>query len=167
MRILAGDTTTVLWEVNMKLPKEKQFTNLFQMREKTFRKGHKQVCMFCKVEGMTTINRIKFRNPIQSYLTTKNIWIKPDYYSTKVVSSPGYITLVHPCSTNKTDFLNELKAMLEQTKIDDKDKVVATWKSGKGLSQTDYGNIIPPFYLETSLRKWGDLQVEVLSLNCS
>ena len=162
MQILTGNREKVLWEINTPLPEGSQFAELFRLREQTFRKGHKKATIYCTIEGSQTINRLKFREPLKSYLRQQNIWIKPDLYATKVVSSPGFLTLVHPRITNKTELTAERQSQLSQTRIDETDEVVKKWKQSKLLFSDDYRTPTPNFHLETSLRKWGEIQVEVI-----
>lgn len=142
MRILTGDRITVLWELNSSLPEESKFTELFFMRKQTFRKGHKKVTIYCTVESSRTINSIKFTDPLKSFLAMHNIWIKPDFYATKVVSSPGFMTLIHPRITNKPDLVHELTDVLSQTKVDKTEEEFCKWKSRNSWRIPEFEN--PP-----------------------
>ena len=112
VRILSNDTTTVIWEPEGILPESDQFRTLFYMREQTFRKGNAKVTIYCVVESQSTMNRMKFSDPVKTILLNTNTWIKPDFYSTKVVGSPGFFTLAHPKLTHKQDFIKDLQSAL-------------------------------------------------------
>ena len=167
IRILTGNKTTIIWEHNMQLPESDQFIDLFSMQEQVFRKGHKKISLYCTIESARPINQLKFREPLKSYLVQNDIWIKPDLYATKVVSSPGFMTLAHPRITNKTEYTIELEESLSQTKLEENEEVVQEWKKHNPRKQTENGSFVPKFHLETSLRKWGVIHVEVISIHCS
>ncbi len=167
MRILNGRKDQVLWEKDMNLPEETQFVELFSMREQTFRRGHKKISIYCTVESTQTINRLKFKDPLQTYLSSKNVWIKPDLYATKAVSSPGFLTLLHPRITNKKELMEDMKRILSQTKVSqEEDQVIHQWQQAHSYIPTEGATLVPPFHLETSLRKWGEIKVEVISVYC-
>ena len=136
-------------------------------REQTFRKGNKKVTIFCTIESTHTINSIKFTDPMKEYLVNHNIWIKPDLYATKVVSSPGFMTLIHPRLTNKANLIKELTNVLQQTKVDNTDEICRAWRDRNPWKIPEFGTPTPTFHLETTLRKWGDIKVEVISIHCS
>ena len=95
-----------------------------------------------------------------------NIWVKPDYYDTNVVSSPGYITMLHPQITNKTKLVEELRKTLIQIQLEDNEQELDEMITSKSSAYSMTGSKIPKFHLETSLRKWGNVSVEVLSVKC-
>ncbi len=168
IRILCTtDDTKVLWDIHSHLPEDQDFQQAFQMREQQFRKGTTKVTIYCIVDSAFPIKRIKFTNPFRSFLTEENIWIKTDYYSTKVVSSPGFFTLKHPRITNKGDFVQQVTGSLNSIVIDRQEKVVQEWYSKYGSTETEQSTLVPKFHVETNLRKWGKNQAEVLSVHCS
>jgi len=94
--------------------------------------------------------------------------VKPDFYSTKVVHSPGFITLVHPQITNKQEYKEQLRKVMHTIKINDNDPVIKKWKQDKDvMEEEEEGTQVPPFHLETSTRKWGRIQTKVLTVHCS
>ena len=113
------------------------------------------------------VNRIKFTEPVKSFLLENNIWIKPDYYSTSTVSSPGFFTLIHPKLTNKVELVKDITAALKSTKNDPTEPLFLDWCARSGLDNTDREIPVPRFHVENSTRKWGNIQVEVLSLYCT
>ena len=167
IRVLDSKNRQVLWEPEGQLPETDIFTTVFRMREQNFRQGNKKVTIYAIVEGQYTINKLKFRNPLQGYLLEKNVWIKPDYYSTQIVSSPGYITLLHPKLTNKESLIKTIKENLETIMVDESEEVVKNWKRYQAGRTSDIPQAVPDFHLETTQKKWGQLQAEVLSLHCS
>jgi len=168
IRILrTSDDTTVLWDIHSHLPEDQVFQKAFQMREQQFRKGTTKVTIYCIVDSAFPINRIKFTNPFRSFLTEENIWIKTDYYSTKVVSSPGFFTLKHPRITNKGEFVQQVTDILKSIVVDKQEQVVQEWYSKYDATDTEQQTIVPKFHVETNLRKWGENQAEVLSVHCS
>ena len=165
LRILNTEKSTILWESNGALPIEDQFQAQFKMREQTYRSGNTKITLFCVIESINTINRMKYTEPIKTYIFNNNIWIRPDFYSTNVVSSPGFITLVHPKVTNKMDFKKELEETFKRTTIDSEDDAVIKWMQNKGITKYDGDTPIPKFHLETSIKKWGSIHTEVLSVH--
>ncbi len=166
VRIFSSENKTLLWDSSGEILAESDFQDQFQVRVQTFRKGNMKATIYCTVESKHTINRMKFTDPLKSYIQEKNIWVKPDYYSTKVVSSPGFLTLLHPKMTNKKETVKSICASLTQIKIDPNDPVVTEWNNHAN-HVTDTLPVIPPFHLETSTRKWGNIHTEVISVHCS
>lgn len=167
LRVLHSGQNTLLWDSSTHLPKDERFYESFHMKKQTYRKGNSKVTIYCVVEGNYTINKLKFSDPLQNYLWKHNVWIKPDFYSTKTVGSPGYITLIHPKWTDKSQLARDISDALSITQLDNDDDIVAQWRK-KYASLTDYGTtLVPNFHIETTVKKWGQLQVEVLSMYCS
>ena len=166
VRILGNDTTTVIWEPERILPESDQFRTLFNMREQTFRKGNAKVTIYCIVESQSTINRMKFSDPVKTILLNTNTWIKPDFYSTKVVASPEFFTLVHPKLTRKQDFIKDIQSALSSLAVDNDETVVQEWKNKNPDKHKEGTHYIPKFHIETNLKKWGKIQAEVLNVQC-
>ena len=166
IRVYGSTNKEVLWELNGSLPEDDNFRTLFGMREQHFRKGNSKVTIYCTVESCYPINKIKFTDPLKSVLYENNIWLKPDFYSTKIVSSPGFFTLLHPRLTNKEFLVKNIQRSLQSTKLDDEEPIVREWNQ---RTRNDLGKeqSIPQFHIETTLKKWGPLQVEVLSIHCA
>ena len=167
LRLLDHTTEKVIWETGQALPEKEDFHTAFQTREQSFRTGNKKVSVYCVVEAMSTINRMKYAEPTKSYIFEHNIWIKPDFYFTKVVSSPGFFTLVHPKWTNKIDFTEQIKTVLQTTEINVDEFIVVEWRKQKGYENHEGNIIVPNFHMETTTRKWGGLQTDVLSVQCA
>ena len=100
-------------------------------------------------------------------MTVKNVWIKPDFYSTKTVSSPGFFTMIHPKMTHKQEYINYLQKIMLHTEVEDKEQSCqqCTKEGDRPKDQTE--QMIPKFHLENNMRKWGNIHVEVLSIYCS
>ena len=156
-----------IWQENMPLPEDEEFVNKFQLREQTFRKGNLKAMIYCVVESSYTINRLKYMDSLKEHIFENNIWIKPDYYSTKTVSSPGFFTLLHPRFTNKAQLVLDLKKAISQIKVNKDDEDVREWYEKRNVSLHEENNLIPQFHVETSLRKWGKIHVETIIVQCS
>ena len=91
----------MLWEPDIQLTEVNQFEENFQSREYNYQKGNKTAIVHCIIESQYTINKLKFMEPVCTHILEHNIWVKPGFYLTKVVHSPGFITLVHPQITHK------------------------------------------------------------------
>ena len=127
MRVNNNEHTVQLWEVNGHLCEEDDFVPFFKMREQTFRNGNKKVTVYFTVESTYTINNIKFRDPVKSFLLNNNIWVRPDFYSTKTVSSPGFFTMIHPRITNKQKYGELLRRELSRLDIKEDEEIVQEW----------------------------------------
>ncbi len=167
LKVHNNDRTEVIWEDSKVLSEDDTFIQQFNMREQTFRNGNKKVTLYCTLESYHNINRLKFMEPVKSFITDNNIWIKPDFYSTNLVSSPGFFTMVHQKMTNKQVYVKSLRTILFQIEEEGNNQ------TEQGLSRKPHHNEgssrkhIPSFHLETNVRKWGDLKVEVLGVYCS
>jgi len=167
-RVLQTGHNEVLWETEWDMPENKDFQEKFQMREQSFRTGNKKVTIYCVIESSYTINRLKYMDTMRQYLTEKNVWIKPDFYSTKVVSSPGFMIHVHPKLTNKPQLIHELKMAMATVAVDNTEEVVKKWKSLRNIPLDRKTEVlIPRFHVEITNRKWGDVQAEVINVQSS
>ena len=97
--------------------------------------------------------------PLNSHIMTKNIWIKPDFYSTRIVSSPGFFTLIHPNLMNKVDTIRDLMKSIQKTEINNEEQVVKEWKTNRGL-ESSVDVKVPNFHLENTTKKWGRIKTE-------
>ncbi len=167
MKVYNNERTVLLWEVHGHLCEEDEFVSYFKMREQNFRNGNMKVTVYFTVESNYTINSMKFRDPVKNFLLTNNIWVKPDFYSTKTVSSPGFFTMIHPRITNKQKCGELLRRELSKLDINEGDEIVQEWIQRKNGTGTNLSDNIPQFHLESGIRKWGDIKVEVLTLYCS
>ena len=113
------------------------------------------------------MNKLKYTAPLRQYIFDRNIWIKPDLYLTKTVGSPGFITLLHPKLTNKPQLTSDLKEMLKQIDLCETDEDVREWYKRNNIAVNQTEVPVPPFHVETNLRKWGEIHVEVITIQCS
>ncbi len=167
LRVLQTDKKINLWEDKMKLPEDAEFIEKFKLKEQTFRKGSKKITIHCVVESRLTINNIKHSEPLRTYIFEKNIWIKPDYYMARTIGSPGFLTLIQPKLTNKLQLVQEIESTLSQLNISIEDTEVKEWYNRNKIEVTTSAVPIPTFHLETNLRKWGDIQTEVITVQRS
>ena len=167
VKVLDTKTQKIIWEENLELPEGTKFAEVFNLREQSFRTGNRKVTLYCTLESAITINKLKYLEPMKSFIMHKNIWVKPDWYSAKVVNSPGFFVLLHPKITNKGEMVKEIKAALQKTDIDDEEQAVKEWKQNNSASERAAENCLPQFHLETSSKKWGGIQCEVLSIHCT
>ena len=167
LKVYNNDRTELVWDDGKILSEDEKFVQQFRMREQTFRNGNKKVTLHCTLETLHNINRIKFMEPVKSYITEHNIWLKPDYYSTKLVSSPGFFTMVHHKLTYKQDYAQSINNILSQIEVDGEDEAVQVWCRRTGQSDEISTKNIPSFHIENSVRKWGGLKVDILGVYCS
>ena len=167
IRILENGTKKLLWEQTIELEEGEAFVDSFRMRDQTFRNGNKKVTLYCTIESFNTINKLKYMEPLNSHIMGQNIWIKPDFYSTKIVSSPGFFISLHPKITNKQMYTKELSEIIGQMEIDPLEEVVNDWYTMKQHTVQNKQAMVPNFHLETSIRKWGGLKTEVVRVLCA
>lgn len=122
IRLFSSNDNKLLWEVNSTIVENEEFESKFQMRQQNFRNGNTKVTLHGIVESQYKINKMKFTDPLKSLLLEKNIWIKPDFYSTKVVSSPGFFTTIHPKLTNKQTYADYLTKAMKETILDENEE---------------------------------------------
>ncbi len=167
LRILDVNKQVVLFERGISLPEGEDFATLMKTRNQTFRKGNSKVTIFFVVESTLSIQKLKYMDPIKTFIFDNNIWVKPDFFDTKIESSPGYFTLLHPKITNKMDYKEILMHAIHKITIDTNDEAVRNWYESNSivLNETDIN--IPTFQLEPGIKKWGKIQTEVLRVTCS
>ncbi len=166
LQVYDTTSTKLLWEIGVEIIEDEQFVECFNMREQTFRNQNKKVTVYCTIVSSHNINRLKYSDPLKSFIMNNNVWIKPDFYSTKYVSSPGFFTLVHPKLTNKPDYTRDLINVLTNMEKNEDDAVVQEWMQ-KFRVEVATDLLVPKFHLETTVKKWGKVRVEVLSVYCS
>ena len=167
LKVNSTSCETKEWENTKNLPENEDFNQHFQVREFTYRKLRK-VLVHLKLVTSVPIHKIKYVNPVKEYIFQNNVWIKTDYFNTKIESSPGIITMVNPKLINRDDYNSELKADLEkaQQKLVQMENTDGNGtKLGESNESTGGERSIPQFQLESSVKKWGGINVEVLRIN--
>ena len=127
IKIYTMEKNQLLWDMDCLFVNMEFVQEHCRLREQVFCKGSKKVTLFCIVESKHTMNQLKYIEIVREYIFHHNIWIKPDFYSSQVVSFPGFLTLVHPKITNKVELTRELLAALTSTWINDSESVVKEW----------------------------------------
>ena len=169
LKIKSAADDTVEWTVITELPEDGDFSTHFKVNEFSFRKMRKVVVYMTLVTKLH-INRIKYSEQVKEHLFSNNIWFKPDRFENKVESSPGVITMIHPKLINRDDYKEELKDLLQSVLPDfnEQDNTADTKLVAKEKAKTTGRRTgIPTFFLETSVKKWRDLSVEVVRINCA
>ena len=154
------------WDSLENVPEDTEFNDSFKVQDFTYRKLRKVVAHMTLITTLH-VNQIKYRENVKEHLFQNNIWFKPDRFDTKIESSPGIIIMLHPKLINRDDFKEEVTSALTEA--------VVTLEEGTAMDEeNDSGTIdgqklnknrVPSFYLETSVKKWRDLKVEVLRIN--
>ena len=152
------------------LPEDESFNGHFTLKELTFRKSRK-VLVHMTLITQQPINRIKYITEVRDFVFEKNIWMKTDRYKTKLESSPGYITMIHPKLLNREQYALEiteiLMLLIEKKNTKYKDTIESERRKRDQMSQGYEQRYIPNFHLETSTKKWGQIQTEALRINCA
>ena len=151
IKITNTEQYLVIYEEGGDLIEDKEFKKQFKVRNLTFRKGTQKILSYFTIESTESINRLKFTRPLKHYLLENNICLKPDLFLTKVESSPGFFTLVHPQMTNKEDFKKEIETALSATRIGTTNETVKRWIQNKKIEDLKNKKGIPLFHIENSL----------------
>ena len=169
LKIKSATDEKAEWTNVTDLPEDVEFSTHFKVQDFSFRKMRK-VVVYMTLVTRIHINRIKYGEKVKEHLFTNNIWFKPDRFETKVESSPGVITMIHPKLINRDEYKNELQHLLKVALQDFNTKDNAA-ETEIEVHDTDNAKVhrkeIPTFFLETSVKKWRDLSVEVVRINCA
>jgi len=112
IKIKSASEENVEWTKLSALPEDEEFTKHFQVKDFSYRKMRKIVVYMTLVTRLH-INRLKYGEQVKEHLFCNNIWFKPDRFETKVESSPGIITMLHPKMTNRDDYKDEIYVALQ------------------------------------------------------
>ncbi len=168
LRIQSSIEQSIEWADLNSFPEGDDFSEHFQLKDFNFR-THKKVIVHMKVVSLSTVNRIKYSGKVKDHIYQQNIWIKTDRYNAKVESSPGYFTMVHPKLVHREELTNDLITVLQALKPNRTEQVVQDWYDIH-VPNTQYGEEpakVPPFHIESSIKKWGRVKTEVLRVTCS
>ncbi len=167
LKIFDVDKKVILFEQGSDIPVGEEFEKLFKARRQTFQKGNRKFTVYFHVESTLTIQNLKYKAPTKKFIFDNNIWIKPDFFDTKIESSPGYFTLIHPKISNKVDYKEYLLNILHSMSLDKNEPVVQKWYESHGMDVNKNVSSVPQFHLKTGLKKWGQIHTEVLKVICS
>lgn len=158
----------VEWITFDSLPEDEAFNDHFQVKEIAFR-SHRKILVHLHLMTQIPITRIKYTKAVKEHLFQKNIWLKMDRFNAKVESTPGHLVMIHPHLVNRDSLTEELMSALTQAKInsDLANEIVNDDSSGLRNKDDSKKQLVPYFYLEPSLKKWGNIKVETLRINCA
>ena len=137
------------WSNITTIPEDEEFNEHFQLKEFVYRKL-KKVVVYMTMNTTLHINRIKYSNSVKEHLFQKDIWFKLNWSETKVESSPGIITMIHPKLINREDYMTEIESALRDTLCTLQDRGQEDSKQPKGFQvKTIIGErkVPPTFYL--------------------
>ena len=164
LRIKSKIDNTV-WGPDDEVPQGSEFHDHFATKEINPQYGPKKAISHITLITSEEISRLKWRPSVKEYIMRNNIWIKEDKYQTRITSTPGYFTNLHPRMTWKPSLKNEIEIGIKKVKVDDDNVIVQEWKTKNAtvtnISQT---NTTPEFHLQTQTRKWGQIQTEVIGI---
>ena len=155
-----------IWGQLDTLPEDSDFNDNFQIKDFLYRKMRK-VVVYMKLLTSLHVNQIKYTDKVKQHLFQHNIWFKPDMFQTKVESSPGVMIMLHPKLTHRSQLTEDLKVIMQSTAktLDLNSKNKAPKDAGE--KDENFNRQVPQFYLELSVKKWRDLRVEVIRINCA
>ena len=168
LKIKSATSNELMWSQLDMLPEDEAFTENFQIKDFLYRKMRKVVVHMTLLTSLH-VNQLKYTEKVKEYIFQNNIWLKPDMFQTKVESSPGVLIMVHPKLTNRLQLTEDIKNIMQKaaktlnlhsTTDDQKLTDIST-------STGDVYKHVPQFYLELSVKKWGNLRVEVIRINCA
>ncbi len=167
IKVKSTTKKNVEWITFESLPEDDDFNDHFQIKEIAFR-SHRKILVHLNLLTQMPITRIKYSKAVKEHLFQKNIWLKMDRFNAKVESTPGHLVMIHPHLVNRDGLTEELVSALTQAKLNsDLAKETVNEDSG-GSCNTDDGQkqSVPYFYLEPSVKKWGNIKIETLRINC-
>ncbi len=153
------------WDDIKEIPEDDDFNDSFQTKEFLYRKSRK-VVVHMKLVTSKHINQIKYSEHVKEFLFKQNVWLKTDRFDSKIESSPGLITMVHPKLINRDAYTQEVVATLAEAYSNITEKEQENLVESLGCEITAIQKV-PTFYLEHSVKKWRELRAEVLRINCA
>ena len=168
LKIKSATTNEKMWSQLDTLPEDEEFTENFQIKDFLYRKMRK-VVVYMTLLTSIHVNQLKYTEKIKEHIFQNNIWLKPDRFQTKVESSPGVMIMVHPKLTNRLQLTEDLKLLMQRTAKSLNLRSTKEDKEHSDISKRngDVYRQVPQFYLELSVKKWGNLRVEVIRINCA
>ena len=168
MKVKSTVDSSVEWTNLKLLPEDEDFTKHFLVKEFGYRKVRK-VVVYMNLSTSIHINRIKYRVEVKEFIFNNNIWFKPDRFETNVESSPGVVTMIHPRLVNREKYKAEMMSALSEAMEYITEPGNESHEVVNSTTETEHRErkILPAFYLESSIKKWRDLKVEVLRVNCA
>ena len=164
LRIKSKINNTV-WGPDDEVPQGEAFHDHFATKEINPQYGPKKAISHITLITSEEILRLKWKPAVKDYIMRNNIWIKEDRYQTRITSTPGYFTNLHPRTTWKPALKNEIETGIAKVNVDDDNLIVQAWKSkNTSVTSDNQTNMIPNFHLQTQTRKWGQIQTEVIGI---
>eukprot|EP00957_Ditylum_brightwellii_P150593 11466976-Ditylum_brightwellii.AAC.1 len=88
------------WNDFTELPIESEFEQQFNLRHDIYTHS-KKITLYVRLDTKLKFNKLKHKAEVYLYLTQKNIFLKPDKFSTKKIVSPGCLIEIHPILAKK------------------------------------------------------------------
>ena len=152
-----------IWCQNDVFPVDEDFTKHFVTKTEKTKFNTVKVITHMNIISEETISRIKWRPLVRNFIHEKRIWVKQDRYETAITSTPGYFIGLHPRATNKQMFYEDIVGSMDNVILDKNNNEVQKWNERNKSGDQKY----PKFHIETSIRKWGQLQSEVIGVQCA
>ena len=114
------------------------------------------------------MNQIKFNEKVKEHIFQKKIWLKLDMFETKVESSPVVMLMLHPRLANRNQLTEDMELIMQETvqKLQLCHTENCNEMDDTRINKTGKPRSTSQFYLEMSIKKWRDLNVEVIRINC-
>ena len=160
------------WGYEDELPIDEKFHQHFATKEQIYTYSANKAFAYTTVMTHVPFYTLKWKSNIIEYLKENKIWIKEDYFSTELTSSPGYFTNVHYKATWKDTFAAEIIHGLRKIKLNKENTIVKAWDAQNVRKDTDFIPAevekvpIPRFVLNNTVRKWGKVSTEVIGIEC-
>ena len=165
IKIKSVNQNNAEWDEIHDIPEDEEFNDSFQTKDFLFRKFRK-VVVHMKLVSSRYINQIKYSEQVKDFLFKNNVWLKTDRFDSKIESSPGLITMVHPKLINRDEYTQEVVDALAEAYSNMTEKEQENMVESLGCKPKTV-QTVPTFYLEHSIKKWRDLKAEVLRINCA
>ena len=152
-----------IWCQHDVFPAGDDFTKHFVTKTEKTKFNSVKVITHMNIISEETISRIKWRPLVRNFIHEKRIWVKQDRYETAITSTPGYFIGLHPRATNKQMFYDDIVGSMEKVILDNNNNEIQKWNERNKSGDRKY----PKFHIETIIRKWGQIQSEVIGVQCA
>ena len=134
------------WDDVQDIPEDEEFNDSFRTKDFLYRKFQK-VVVHMKLVSSRHINQIKYSEQVKDFLFKNNVWLKTNRFDSKIESSPGLITMVHPKLLNRDEYTQEVVAALSEAHSNMTEKEQENLVESLGCKPSAEQKV-PTFYLE-------------------
>jgi len=109
---------------------------------------------YLNIVSSLKLRQFKENYIVMNHLKTEEVWLKIDKFERKKISSPGFIMDIHPKLTNIFTLKQEIEYALRDVKTRGA-TTINEWKKKNDVT-SNKENPIPQFFINTTMKKFGD-----------